>query len=92
MIAGIVKAGMEEYVENFLTKLMQHSRKDEGCIAYNIHRSKQNPLEFMLYSTWTNQEAFEHHNQSPTLQEFKKKLAQEMFEEQSPKTYWETLD
>jgi hypothetical protein len=39
MIAGIAKSGMEDYVKKFLKQLMEHSRKDKGCILYNIHQS-----------------------------------------------------
>ena|SRR3990167_845818 len=92
MIAGIAKSGMEDYVKRFLKQLMEHSQKDKGCIMYNIHQSIDNPSEFMLYMQWKNKEAFEQHNLKPEMQEFKHKLAKEMFEEQSPKTYWHLLD
>lgn len=92
MIAGIAKSGMEEYVKRYLKQLMEHSRKDDGCILYNIHQSIENPAEFMVYMQWVSQEAFEQHNQKLEMQEFKHKLAEEMFEEQSPKTYWHLLD
>ena len=92
MIAGIAKSGMEDYVKRFLQQLMEHSQKDKGCIMYNIHQSIDNPSEFMVYMQWKNKEAFEQHNLKPEMQEFKHKLAKEMFEEQSPKTYWHLLD
>src|SRR3990167_2186446 len=52
MIAGIAKSGMEDYVKRFLKQLMEHSRKDNGCIIYNIHQSIDNPSEFMVYMQW----------------------------------------
>ncbi|OGT37680.1 MAG: hypothetical protein A3F11_11255 [Gammaproteobacteria bacterium RIFCSPHIGHO2_12_FULL_37_14] len=91
MIAGIAKSGMEDYVKRFLKQLMEHSRKDTGCIIYNIHQSIENPSEFMVYMQWKSKEAFEQHNLMPEMQEFKHKLVKEMFEEQSPKTYWHLL-
>lgn len=92
MIAGIVKLGMEDYIKRYLKQLMDHSRKDKGCILYNIHQSIDNPSEFMVYMQWKSQRAFEQHNQTPEMQEFKHKPAKEMFEEQSPKTYWHLID
>lgn len=92
MIAGIAKSGMENYIKRYLKQLMDHSRKDKGCITYNIHQSIDNPCEFMVYMQWKNKEAFDQHNQKPEIQEFKRKLANQMFEEQSPKTYWHLLD
>lgn len=92
MIAGIAKNGMEEYLKNYLSDMMHHSRKDSGCLAYNIHQSKDNPNEFMMYSVWTDEQAFIRHNSRPEMLEFKKKLATELFEHESPKTFWLLLD
>lgn len=92
MIAGIAKSGMEAYVKRYLKQLMEHSRQDKGCIIYNIHQSIDNPSEFMVYMQWVSKDAFEQHNQKPEMQEFKHKLSNQMFEEQSPKTYWHLLD
>lgn len=91
MIAGLAKAGMEEYVKRCLVQLMEHSRQDKGCIIYNIHQSIDNPLEFMAYMVWESEAAFNSHNKKPEMQEFKKQLAKVWFEEQSPKTYWHLL-
>lgn len=91
MIAGLAKPGMEDYVKKYLKQMMERSRQDKGCITYNVHQSIENPTEFMVYMQWINQEAFDHHNQKPEMQEFKHKLANEMFVEQSPKTYWHLL-
>jgi len=91
LIAGRAKAGMEDYVKQFLVKLVAHSRQDEGCIIYNIHQSTEDPGEFMLYSTWRDEAAFHAHNQQPHMEEFKHKLAPELFGQQSPKTYWHLL-
>lgn len=91
MVAGIAKQGMEDYVKHFLTDLMTKSRKDDGCVAYNVHQSIENPQEFMLYSLWCDEESFEKHNQSVHMQEFKQQLHRELFDKESPKTYWNLL-
>lgn len=92
MIAGLAKPGMEDYVKRTLKQIMQHSRRDKGCIVYNIHQSNENPAEFMVYMQWKSQEAFEQHNQTAEMKDFRLKLANDMFTEQSPKTYWHMLD
>lgn len=91
MVAGVAKAGMEEYVKRCLTRLMEHSRQDKGCLLYNIHQSSENPAEFMAYMLWESESAFEAHNKKPEMQEFKKELATIWFSETSPKTYWHLL-
>ncbi|MEM1243446.1 MAG: putative quinol monooxygenase [Pseudomonadota bacterium] len=92
MIAGIVPPDMTDYAKRYLTGMMLYSRQDPGCHIYNIHQSVDQPNEFMMYSVWDNQQAFEAHNQRSEMQEFKKQLAKAMFQEQSPKTYWQLLE
>lgn len=92
MIAGLAKPGMEEYVKRYLKQIMQHSTRDAGCIIYNIHQSTEIPTEFMVYMLWESKKAFEEHNKKPEMQEFKKQLAHQMFDMQSPKTFWKLID
>lgn len=91
MIAGIAKPGMENYVKNYLSRLMQASRKQAGCLIYNIHQSNKNPAEFMVYMLWENKLDFEVHNQSPEMQEFKHQLHGNLFTQESPKTFWQLI-
>ena len=91
MIAGVAKPGMEEYVRGFLLELAEHSANDKGCLLYNIHQSENNPAEFMLYTVWQDRAAFYQHNKNPYLQEFRDDLAKNMFDIQSPKTFWQLL-
>ncbi len=91
MIAGVVKPGMEGYIKHFLKELMEQSVTDEGCMAYNVHQSVENPLEFMVYMLWQDEDAFDRHNAKPAMQQFRKELAGQMFEMQSPKTFWRLL-
>jgi len=92
MVAGMAQAGMEDYVKEHLKQMMQHSQQEEGCIIYNVHQSTENKREFMMYSVWVDQAAFESHNKTPAMEEFRHKLAKAMFDAQSPKTYWTVIE
>lgn len=92
MVAGVAKKGMEDYVKQFLSDLMKKSRQDKGCITYNIHQSTENPQEFMLYSVWDDKGAFNRHNETSHMQEFKHQLHKELFVTESSKTYWNILE
>lgn len=92
IIAGVAKSGMEDYIRRNLIEMMKHSQKDDGCIIYNIHESINTAGEFMVYMVWRDQKSFDQHNQKPAMQEFRKKLAHNWFEQQSPKTYWHLLE
>lgn len=91
MVAGIVQAGMEEYVKGYLEKMVERAQQEEGCIVFHIHQSLDNANEFMMYSVWVDQAAFEVHNATPEMEEFRGHLAKAMFEVRSPKTYWQLI-
>lgn len=91
MVAGVVGAGMESYVKRYLAHLQAHANVHEGCILYNIHQSLENRREFLMYSVWRDEQAFEQHNQTAEMQEFKKHLAKALFDVTSSKTAWQLL-
>ncbi|PIQ44171.1 MAG: hypothetical protein COV52_03315 [Gammaproteobacteria bacterium CG11_big_fil_rev_8_21_14_0_20_46_22] len=92
MVAGICQAGMEDYVKEHMKAIVKHSRQNPGCQIYNVHQSTANPREFMMYSAWNSQDDFDKHNKTPEIDELKHKLAKVFFINESPKTYWRTLD
>lgn len=91
MVAGVVAIDMQAYVKQYLTRMMLASRRNEGCLIYNVHQSASNDCEFMMYSEWLDKDAFERHNKSGEMQEFIGELAKAMFDVRSPKTFWRTL-
>lgn len=91
MVAGMVVEDRKDYVRQYLTRMMHLSRQNDGCLVYNVHQSLHNPCEFMMYSEWVDEAAFEHHNNTPEMKEFIQELAKVMFDVTSPKTYWQLL-
>ncbi|MDF1653674.1 MAG: putative quinol monooxygenase [Coxiellaceae bacterium] len=91
MVAGMSPADMKDYVKDYMDRIMKLSRQNAGCLTYNVHQSLHNPCEFMMYSVWENEAAFEEHNSTEEMQEFLGGLAKHMFEVTSPKTFWQIL-
>ncbi len=91
MVAGLASEDMKDYVSQYLAHMMRLSRKNDGCLVYNVHQSLNNSCEFMMYSEWVDEAAFEEHNSTPEMQEFINELAKAMFNVTSPKTYWQLL-
>jgi quinol monooxygenase YgiN len=52
-----------EYMR-LVKELIAASRREQGCIAYNLYRSLSNPLKFTLIENWENEQAIESHNNS----------------------------
>jgi len=59
------KEGKEEEMKKVLVAMVAPTRKEEGCLCYNLHQSKKNPAQFMFYEQWAGKEALNKHGQSP---------------------------
>ncbi|WP_208559737.1 putative quinol monooxygenase [Marinilactibacillus kalidii] len=61
----------EEKREIFLSdinELIAETRKEAGCVEYNLYESIEERNTFIMVEVWENQDAIEVHNQSPLLQ------------------------
>lgn len=80
-ITAIIKAqpGTEEEAAEILRSLIEPSRKDAGCISYDMHINASDSGEFMFYEKWESQEALDAHMQTPHVKDAlgKVKLASE---------------
>src|SRR5262247_1245687 len=52
------REGQELFLEAELRALMGPTRKEEGCLRYDLYRSAEGPPAFLLYEIW---ESREHH-------------------------------
>lgn len=59
------KPGMEKEVLEALTGLVASTRQEEGCICYLLHRSADDPAQFIFYENWSGKEALQRHMESP---------------------------
>ncbi len=70
------KPGLEEEVRRELMALQGPTRSEEGCINYDLHRSKDDPSRFMFYENWKSQEDLDQHLQMPYLTAFREKAGE----------------
>ena len=62
VVAKIVaKRDSVEAVKAELLKLIPPTRKENGCIMYNLHQDIINPALFIFYETWENAASIEEH-------------------------------
>ena len=73
---AMVKArpGQEDAVKEALLSLVEPTRKEPGCLLYNLHRSKADPTQFMFYEQWAGQEALDAHGKTPHMRALGAKL------------------
>ncbi|PYU50172.1 MAG: hypothetical protein DMG48_14450 [Acidobacteria bacterium] len=59
------REGQETLLEAELRALVGPSRKEEGCLTYNLHRSIDTPGALLLHEVWTSREAHTEHTNTP---------------------------
>ncbi len=68
------KAGEETAVKEALLSLVGPTRKEPGCLCYNLHQSKTDPTQFMFYEQWASKEALDAHGKTPHMKALGGKL------------------
>ncbi len=61
------KPGKEEDVRRLLLTLIEPTRKEEGCVQYDLHVHTGDPGRFVFYENWTSREHLDRHLASPHL-------------------------
>ncbi len=62
------KPGKETQVRTELLSLTAPSRKDAGCINYDLHQAADNPALFMFHENWASKAHLDQHLKKPDLQ------------------------
>jgi quinol monooxygenase YgiN len=84
------KPGKESSVRQELLSLVAPSRKDAGCLNYDLHQALDNPALFLFHENWTSKAQLDQHLQKPDLQAVLAKLGQLVAEPPSI-TLWEKI-
>lgn len=61
---SIVKEGKAEQYKTLAKELVEKSRKEEGCLAYNLYQDLNNKNVLTMIEEWKDKEAVEVHNRS----------------------------
>ncbi|WP_026339291.1 putative quinol monooxygenase [Psychromonas ossibalaenae] len=64
------KADKVELVKSELLKLIEPTRKEEGCIQYDLHQDRLNPSVFVFYENWESRELWQTHMNNSHLAEY----------------------
>jgi quinol monooxygenase YgiN len=64
------RPGREDDLHHALRALVEPTTRDEGYIAYDLHRGVDDPAVFVFYERWRDRDSHARHMQAPHLQEF----------------------
>ncbi|HET8925565.1 MAG TPA: putative quinol monooxygenase [Candidatus Acidoferrum sp.] len=59
------REGQETLLEAELRALIGPSRREEGCLTFDLHRSVDAPGAFLLHEVWASREAHTEHMHTP---------------------------
>lgn len=91
VVANIfAKKGEEERIKRALLELVVQTRKEPGCINYDLHQSPQDARQFVMYENWKSAADLDAHDRSPHLTGFRNNMAQ-FLERPTQITKWHML-
>ena len=74
-VTWMAKAGRENETAGLFSKLTLESRREPGCLMYQVHRHRTEPRRFFVYEQYQDDAALEaHRTASYFLQYVKKEL------------------
>jgi quinol monooxygenase YgiN len=59
------KPGQETLLEAEIRALVGPTRREDGCITYDLHRAIETPGAFLLHEVWATREDHRLHTQTP---------------------------
>ena len=68
------KPGREAELRAALLELIEPTRREDGCVQYDLHVHTSDPARFVFYENWTSQEALGRHAASAHLRALGEKL------------------
>jgi quinol monooxygenase YgiN len=72
-VTWMAKVGREAEVVATFEKLSAESRKEPGCLMYQVHKHKTDPRRFFVYEQYKDAAALEAHRTSPHFLQMAKK-------------------
>lgn len=62
------KPGKEAELKKALLSLIAPTRKETGCLNYDLHQSPDEPAKFLFHENWTSRAHLDAHLKSPHIE------------------------
>jgi quinol monooxygenase YgiN len=69
------KPGKEDALRRAVLGLIEPTRREDGCVQYDLHVHTSDPSRFVFYENWTSQAHLDRHAASAHIQEFRTAIA-----------------
>ena len=72
-VTWVAKAGHETEVAELFSRLTEESRKEPGCVMYQVHRHRTERRRFLIYEQYKDEAGLEAHRTAPHFLRYVKK-------------------
>jgi len=72
-VTWVARTGREAEVAALLSKLTEESRKEPGCVMYQVHRHRTEQRRFFIYEQYKDDAAIEAHRAAPHFMQYARK-------------------
>ena|SRR5262249_42966277 len=69
IVALKVKEGEEKKLETAFTKAVKATRKEKGCLTYDLSRDTADPTRYLVYERWKSVDALKAHLETEHIKE-----------------------
>jgi quinol monooxygenase YgiN len=70
------KPGKEDDLRRATLALIEPTRKEDGCVQYDLHVHSSDPSRFVFYENWTSEGHLNRHLASAHIAEFRTAIAE----------------
>jgi quinol monooxygenase YgiN len=84
------RPGKEAQTREELLKLLAPTRKEQGCLNYDMHESPDDKALFLFHENWASKQDLDRHLQAPHLKAWRE-AARELLAEPLALTLWNRL-
>ena len=67
----LAKEGKRDLVKEALIKLIDTTKKEVGCINYDLHQDNENSNLFLFYENWDSRDLWQEHMKNAHIAEYK---------------------
>jgi quinol monooxygenase YgiN len=65
----VAKPGKEDELRNALLGLIEPTRRESGCVQYDLHESADQPGRFLFFENWRSKQDLDEHLNTPHLKD-----------------------
>jgi quinol monooxygenase YgiN len=82
--------GKEVELRKALTGLLEPTRKEDGCLFYDLHVAEDDPSKLLFHESWTSREHHAAHDGTPHIQALRARIGELSLP--AVKNWWEKID